>query len=224
MATSGTFTWNLDVYEIIEEAYENCGMELSTSYQMQSARRSLNMLLTEWVNDGVNLWTVDEMTVSLTADTASFTLNAKYTDVLTAVIRDSSGNDTPLNRITLAEYQHRTDKDMSGKPVEYAIERNSNGGHTLYVWPVQDVGTYTFVSWAIRYMEDVDNTYTDNVDVPRRFIPALVYGLAYKLGIKNKDAVPLEDRAELEKEYLRTYQAAKDEDRERASFKIVPGY
>jgi hypothetical protein len=222
MATSGTFTWNLDVAEIIEEAYDNCGIELRTGYQLKSARRSLNMLLTEWINDGVNLWTIEEMTVTLTADTASFTLDAKYTDVLDAVVRDSNNNDVSCTRVSLSEYLNRTDKSTSGRPVQYVIERNSNGGHTLSVWPVQDVSTYTFVAWAIRYIEDIDTTYTDNVDIPRRFIPALTFGLAYKLAIKNKETVGIEDRAELEKEYMRTYQAAKDEDRERVSLFLVP--
>jgi hypothetical protein len=222
MATSGTFAWSLDVATVIEEAYSNCDIELRTAYQLNSARTSLDMLLTEWVNDGVNLWLMDQLTVPLTTGTESYTLDAKYVDLIDAVTRDSNNTDTDNFRITMSEYLNRPTKSTTGKPVQHTLERNSTGGHTLYMWPTAEDNTYSFVAWAIRYAEDA-GAYTNNVDTPRRFLPALVFGLAYKLALKNPKEVTPEIRAELKNEYGRIYEAAREEDRERASLFIVPG-
>lgn len=221
MASSGTFTWNLDVVEVIEEAYETAGLELLTAFDLISARRSLNLLLTEWMNDGVNLWTMDQLTVALTTSTQSYTLDAKYTDLLDAVTRDADSIDVENRRLSLSEYLHRPNKATTGQPIQHALERNASGGHTLYIWPTAADNTYTFVAWAIRYMHDVDD-YTDNFDIPRRFLPPLVLGLAHKIALKRSEEVTPQLRAELKNEYIGTYQAAMFEDRERASLYLLP--
>ena len=222
MATSGTFTWSLDIAEIIEEAYENCGLELRTGYHLKTARRSLNLLLTEWINDGVHLWTMDQVTVALTTSTQSYTLDAKYVDIIDAVTRNSSNVDVENTRITMSEYLHRPTKSTTGVPTQHTLERNSTGGHTLYVWPTATDDTYSFVGWFIRYPEDVTNDYTDNPEVPRRFVPALTLGLSHRLAIKNPKTVELEHRLDLQRMYDIAFAKARDEDRERASFYVLP--
>lgn len=222
MTTSGTYTWALDIGEIIEEAYENCEIELRSGYQLKTARRSLNLLLTEWINDGVHLWTMDQLTVPLTTSTQSYTLDTKYVDIIDAVTRDSNGTDIENTRITLSEYLHRPTKSTTGKPTQHTLERNATGGHTLYIWPTAVDNTYSFVAWAIRYPEDVE-VYSENVDTPRRFLPPLVLGLAYKLALKNPSTVSVDHREALKRDYDLMFMKAREEDRERASFYILPG-
>ena len=221
MATSGTFTWSLDVAEIIEEAYAHCDIELRTGWQLKTARRSLDMLLTEWVNDGVNLWLMDQLTVSLTTGSQSYTLDPKYVDLIDAVTRDASNLDTENFRITMSEYLNRPNKATTGRPVQHTLERNGTGGHTLYVWPTAEDNTYSFVAWAIRYAEDI-GAYGNTVDTPRRFIPALIYGLAYRLSLKNPKEVDPGLRAELKGLYNQVYAKAQEEDRERTSLFLIP--
>jgi|TARA_R110000787_G_scaffold92732_3_gene194807 hypothetical protein len=234
MATSGTFAFNLDIYQIIEEAYERCGIELKTGYQLTTAARSLDLLMTEWTNRGINLWTLDQTTSAIVADNQSITLDAKYVDVIDAVMRNSSNIDNSMNRITLSAYLNYPNKATTGQPSQYAVERNSNGGHTVYFYPAADTA-YTMVSWTIRYGEDA-GIYTNNAEVPRRFLPALVSGLAYYLANKNPakyeldstgrpyvtQGVDINRRQELLGAYDIDFTAAKQEDHERASLFIVP--
>ncbi len=234
MATSGTYNFNLDIYEIIEEAYERCGIELKTGYQLTTAARSLDLLLTEWTNRGINLWTMDQTTSSISANDQSITLDARYVDIVDAVVRNSSNVDNTMNRITLSAYLNYPDKAQTGTPSQYAVERNSTGGHTVYFYPAADA-SYTLVSWTIRYTEDT-GAYTNNPEVPRRFLPALVSGLAYYLANKNPakyeldstgrpyvtQGVDINRRQELLGAYEVDFTAAKQEDHERASLFIVP--
>lgn len=227
MALSGTYTFNLDINDIVEEAYERCGTEFKTGYQLRTAKRALDLMLLDWVNDGINLWTIDQTTVALVDGTSSYTLNAQWLDVLDAVVRDSDSVDTPLTRITLGEYLQIPKKTQKGVPNQFCLERNSSGGHTLRIYPTADA-SYTFVTWGIRYIQDA-GAYTNNIDVPRRFLPALVAGLAYYLSAKSQSlAVPLVDEAgllirrSLKQDYLELYNRAKSEDRDRSSFFILP--
>ena len=235
MASSGTFTFSLDIHEIIEEAYELTGLEVKSGYQLKSARRALDLMLTGWINEGINLWTINQLETTLTSGTASYVLSAKYVDLLDAVTRDSNNIDSTANRITLSEYLSYPDKTTSGKPTQYAIERNTDEGDKVYVYPVPN-DTYTLVSWAMNYPEDTGN-YTDNPDIPRRFLPPLVNGLAYNIALKNPTrmtpgeqggqpthvgGVSAGHRKELLDQYMYSLKLAKDEDRERASLHLVP--
>lgn len=222
MATSGTYTFTLAIDEIIEEAYEQAGLELRGGYDLSTARRSLNLLLTEWVNEGINLWTMDQLTTTLTDGSASYTLGARYIDLLDAVVRDADDLDTMATRISLSEYLGRTDKTQeAAKPVHWALERNALAGHTLYVWPTPDNSTHSFIAWAVRHIQDI-GVYTNDAEVPRRFLPALVAGLAWHLAIKNPAKVPMEHRKDLEARYASMFEKARLEDRERTSFHVVP--
>lgn len=222
MATSGTYTWNLDIADIIEEAYENCDIELRTGYHLQTARRSLNLLLTEWVNEGINLWEMGQLTTALVSGTSSYTLDASYIDITDAVIRNSSNVDTPLTRLSMSDYMGISNKTTAGTPTQFCIERNATGGHTMYVWPVPNDNTHSVVSWAIRYPEDIDTTYTDNAAIPKRFVPALIAGLSYRLGKKNPEKVDLNKLQMLKMDYMELLEKAKMEDRERTSFFMTP--
>lgn len=227
MATSGSFTFNLDLTDIIEDAYERCRTTLKSGYQLRTARRSIDLILIDWINDGVNLWTTDIVTAALVDGTTSYTLDAKWIDVLDATVRDSNNNDTELTRITLGEYIRIPKKSTEGKPTQFAIERNTTSGHTLYFWPTPDA-SYTFRSWGVRHMEDA-GAYTNNLDMPRRFLPALVAGLASDLSRKSQaldksldDEVGIALRRELKAHYVELYTRAKAEDRDRASFYFLP--
>jgi hypothetical protein len=227
MASSGTYAFNLDVGEIIEEAFERTGLEDYTGYDYRTARRSLNLLLTEWINRGLNLWTLDLATQALSTGTSSYTLSTETLDVLDAVIRDGGDStDTIAERIGIQEYlKGRSDKTTAGKPTQFAVERNSNGGHTLYVYPVPDDSTDTFLYWRIRYMEDVSATGgNQNVEVPKRFLESLVAGLSYQIALKKlkTDQEGMARISLLKADYEACLQRAKDEDRERASFFVTP--
>ncbi len=229
MATSGTYTFNLDTGEIIQEAYERCGLETKSGYDLKTARRSLNLLLTKWVNDGVNLFTLDLETTSMTKDQGYVTFNStSHLDVLDAAIRDnsdsSSTSDIILERISMDEYLAIPSKLNTGKPVQYAVERNSqltsstSATHKVYLWPVPDQTYYQFLSWSIKYPQDVSATYTQNPDIPRRYLPALVSGLAVELAVKKAP-----DRlAVLKPLYDQDWEKAREEDRERDSFHVQP--
>lgn len=224
MALSGSYNFQLDVGEIIEEAFELAGMgESYTGNDFRTARRSLNLILTDWTNRGINLWTLDLVTQSLVVGQNSYTLTSYRIDILDAAYRDSNGSDTSLDRISLQTYlKSRTNKTTSGSPSEYTLERNSNGGHTLYVYPAPST-TDSIVYWAISYPQDVSTTGgSQTVDVPRRFLPALTKGLAYELACKNKETAP--DRlAMLKSEYETSLMRAMEEDRERTSLFLTPG-
>lgn len=229
MATSGTYTFNLDTAHIIEEAYERIGQQPKTGNDLKTARRSLNLLLTKWVNDGVNLFTLDLTTTSLTKDVNNITLSAsQYLDVLDGAIRDNSDTSNPqdisIERISLDEYLNIPTKNDTGKPVQFAVERNSqftNSGtatHKIYFWPIPDQTYYQFTSWTIRYPQDVTATYSQNPDIPRRYLPALISGLAVELAVKFAP-----DRLNILKPlYDEEWMKAKEEDRERVSFYVQP--
>ena len=229
MATSGTYTFNLDTAHIIEEAYERIGQQSKTGNDLKTARRSLNLLLTKWVNDGVNLFTLDLTTTSLTKDVNNITLSAsQYLDVLDGAIRDNSDTSNPqdisIERISLDEYLNIPTKNDTGKPVQFAVERNSQftgsgtATHKIYFWPIPDQTYYQFTSWTIRYPQDVTATYSQNPDIPRRYLPALISGLAVELAVKFAP-----DRLNILKPlYDEEWMKAKEEDRERVSFYVQP--
>jgi len=221
MATSGTYTWDLQVDDVIESAFEHCGLEVTSGRDLAIGKRNLNLLLTSWVNDGVNLWTVDQATIDLTASTQSYTLDSQVVDILDAVSRETaSGTDQEMSAVSMSEYLNRPNKDTGGRPVHYTTERNQSGP-TLYVWPVPTDTSYDMVVWQIRYPQDSE--YTASPDAPRRFYPALTWGLAEWIAIEKMDKVGLERQQLIQNMSSKLYNAAKGEDRERASLYLVPG-
>jgi len=234
MATSQTYDFNLDLWDLIEESYERCGIEMRTGHQLRTARRSLDLLLTTWANNQVNLWTIDQTSQALTANTASYTINAPALDILDGVCRDSDSLDTPMERMSIEEYLNLPDPSITGRPSHFAVKRNVSN-LTLYLWPAPRNSTDTFVFWRMRYIQDA-GVYTNNPEVPKRFIPALVSGLAWYLAVKNPaqmvqsadgqiieiNGVGQQRRLELRDQYVADYTTAVDEDRDRAPLFITP--
>jgi len=230
MTTSGTSAFNLDLNTLVEEAFERCGAELRTGYDMRTARRSLNLLSIEWANRGINLWTVEQGSIALTQGTISYDLPVDTIDLLEQIVRTQSGVsqiDLNINRISVDTYATIPNKNAQGRPIQVWINRQSGatepGGvnhPTINVWPAPDQSNYyTFVYWRLRRVQDAGNG-TTTQDIPFRMLPALVAGLAYYLALKLPDALP---RVEMLKAmYEEQWQLAADEDREKAPLRIAP--
>jgi hypothetical protein len=214
MALSGTKTFELDISEYIEEAFERCGLEVRTGYDLRTARRSLNLLLAEWANRGLNRWTVQTVTAPTVASTGDYALGAETIDVLDVVIRQD-GKDRKLTRISREDYTGLGDKSQSGPPSMFYVDRTISP--TLKLWPLPEDDSYTIVYDRMARMDD--GTFSDQtVQVPFRFYPALAAGLAFYLAMKRApERVML-----LKQAYEEEFKRAIDEDRDRASFFVLP--
>lgn len=218
MTTSGTTTFDLPIDELIEEAYERCGMEMTTSHHLKTARRSLNLMFLDWANRGLNLWTIEEVAVTLTG-TTSITLPTDTVQVLTAVIRDLSQSpavDITIDPITRAEYLDIPDKSTQARPAQYYVERTIIPKVFFYPTPGGG-GPYQFRYYRIRRIQDAGD-YTNTSDVNFRFLPCLAAGLAYYLSLKFKS----ERTSELKQIYEEEWARAAAEDRETARISFVP--
>lgn len=218
MATSGSRDFDLDVADIIEEAYERCGLEVRTGYDAKTARRSLNIMFSEWANRGVNLWTVKQATTTLTSGTATYTsatgLASPMNDILEVALR-RSGTDYDLDRISRGEYLNIPSKTSTGRPSQFYFNRQSSPEIT--VWPTPENSTDQLVYYYITRIEDAD-TLQNTTDVPYRFLPCMVSGLAYYLSVKKAP-----ERVQLLKAvYEEEFQRAADEDEDRVSLKLQP--
>lgn len=225
MATSGTTAFTLDLGDIVEEAFERCGSEMRTAYDLRTARRSLNLLFADWANRGVNLWTLDSSTVSLVASTATYTLPADTIDLLDSVIRVNAGNvatqsDRPLSRISNSVYSTIPNKLNTGYPIQMVVSR-LGAAPTVTLWPVPDSAvTYTLVYWRMRRIQDAGPGADVTSDIPFRMLPPLASGLAYYLAFKLQGAA--ERIPVLKAVYDEDWSRAADEDREKAALRIVP--
>ena len=221
MAVSGTTTFDLDLNNIVEEAFERCGSELRTGYDLRTARRSLNLLTAEWSNRGVNLWTIAEANVSLTEGTITYNLPADTIDLLEQVIRTGTGTnqqDLTINRISASTYTSIPSKNLTGRPNQVWINRQA-AQPNINVWPTPEDNSYTFVYWALKRIDDAGNG-VNTQDIPFRFLPCLIAGLAYYLSLKIPQAA---DRIQfLKGEYEEQWALASTEDREKADLRIVP--
>lgn len=231
MTTSGTSTFNLSILDLIEESFELCGAEVRSGYDLRTARRSLNLMFASWANRGYNMWTVQEGSIPLTQGTITYNLPVDTVDLVDQVIRTQTGaNQTDINisRISLDTYSTIPNKNTQGRPIQVWINRLSGATDpvsgvvypTINVWPAPDQSNYyTFVYWRLRRIQDGGNGATTQ-DIPFRFLPALVAGLAYHLALKIPDALP---RVEMLKiMYEEQFQLAADEDREKAPLRISP--
>ena len=180
MATSGSRDFDINVAEIIEEAYERCGLEVRTGYDAKTARRSLNLMFADWANRGLNLWTVTQATTTLTAGTSTYTLAADVVDVLEMVLR-RDGTDYELDRISRGDYLNFPDKTSQGRPSQFYLDRQIQPVITL--WQTPDSSTDQLVYYYVRRIEDADSL-TNTAALPFRFLPCMVAGLAYYLSVK----------------------------------------
>jgi hypothetical protein len=214
MAVSGSANFELDVNEYIEEAFERCGLEVRTGYDLKTAKRSLNLMLADWANRGLNQWTIEQTTVALTQGTGDYSLGAGTIDVLNAVVRRSN-TDYALERVSRSDYINIPTKTQQARPSQFFVDRQINP--TLKLWPVPDNSTDTVIIDRLVRIDDAD-TYSNTLDLPFRFYPCLAAGLAYYLAIKRAP-----DRVSLLKAvYEEEFERAASEDRDRASFNIQP--
>ena len=223
MATSGTTTFNPDLSEIVEEAFERCGGELRTGYDLRTARRSLNLMFTDWASRGINMWTMEQGQQILTPGTATYNLPADTVDLLDHVIRTGAGNvstqaDLTITRISEPTYSSIPNKLQQARPIQVWIERLNTPRFT--VWPVPDNSqTYTFVYWRLRRIQDAGDG-VNTMDMPFRFYNAMVAGLSYYMALKVPGAI--ERLQILKQQYDEAWQLAADEDREKAAVRFVP--
>lgn len=231
MTTSGTSTFNLDLNNLIEEAGERAGIEIRTGYDLRTARRSLNLLTIEWANKGINLWTIEQGTIALTQGTITYDLPVDTIDLIEQVTRTQTGQaqqDIGISRISADTYAYIPNKNAQGRPIQVWINRQSGatepGTGVAYpqinVWPAPDQDNYyTFVYWRLRRIQDAGNG-VNTQDIPFRFLPVMVAGLAYYLSLKVPDG--LQRTAMLKQMYDEAWQDASDEDREKAPLRIAP--
>lgn len=215
MTVSGTRTFNLDIAEMIEEAYERCGLEMRTGYDAKTARRSLNLMFAEWANRGLNLWTVEQATITLTEGQAQETLGAEVIDVLEMVLR-RSGSDVEMTRIGRGEYLRQVNKDQKGRPVQFYVDRGITP--VINIWPAPENSTDQIVYYYVQRIDDA-GALVNTTEMPFRFYPCAVAGLAYYLSIKRAP-----ERAGLLKQmYDEEFLRAAEEDEDRVPLRIVPG-
>lgn len=221
MATTGTTAFNMDFTETAEEAWEQAGREMRSGYDLRTARRSLDLMLIEWQNRGVNMWTLDEGTIPLVAGTSDYDLPADTVDLVDHTIRTGSGaNQTDVNlvRMSVSTYSTIPNKLSQGKPLQVLIRREVDNPVAV-VWPIPDSGVYTLVYWRLRRMQDTGKGVETN-DVVYRFYPALVAGLAYYIAKKVPELMPRLPM--LQQEYEKQWMHAASEDRERSTWRLIP--
>jgi hypothetical protein len=238
--STDTTAFNPDLNEIFEEAFERCGLELRTGYDFRTARRSLNFLMGEWANRGINLWTIEQGSINLVQGVTTYDLPDDTVDLIEHVIRTDSGqgpNQTDLNisRISVSTYSTIPNKLAQGRPIQVWINRQSgqkiaSNAATpkhpqINVWPTPDQGTalqpyYVFYYWRLKRIFDA-GTGTNVIDIPFRFQNCLVAGLAYMLAMK-KDNVSLDRLNVLKAQYDEAWELAASEDREKAPDRLVP--
>jgi len=210
-----------DLPDIFEEAYERAGIELNTGYDLRTARRSLNLMLLEWQNRGLNLFTVDQGTLSLTEGTASYDMPADTIDLIEQHIRTGSGTnqiDTNVERISVSTYANQANKNTQGKPTQAFVQRLASSTK-ITLWPVPDQD-YTLSYFRLRGIDGLSSGLGTTAAVPPRFVPCMVAGLAYYVAMKKPEAAARV--APLKQEYEFQFELAAGEDSESSSIKFVP--
>lgn len=217
MATSGSTDFELDVNDYIEEAFERCGLEVRTGYDVRTATRSLNLMFADWANRGLNRWTIEQSTLSLTSGTATYSLPTDTIDILSAVIRKGTGtsqSDTQITRVSRDTYINIPSKNTQAQPSQWYVDRQIIP--QIKIWPTPDT-TYTLVYDRLTRIEDADSS-INTLEVPFRFYPCLAAGLAYYLAMKKAP-----DRIQILKAvYEEEFNRAAYEDVDRANLSLVP--
>ena len=216
MALSGTSDFELDVADYIEEAFERCGLEVRTGYDLKTAKRSLNLMLAEWANRGLNQWTIKQRSQAVTQGTGNYLIDADVIDVLSVVVRRDN-TDYALDRYSREEFLTIPNKTTQGRPSQFFLDRQITPN--LQLWPVPENSTDIIFYDALTRMQDAD-TFINSSDMPFRFYPCLAAGLAYYIAIKRAPQRIQILKAAYEEEFER----AMTEDRDRASFNVVPRY
>ena len=214
MATSSSTDFDLDVAEYIEEAFERCGLEARTGYDLQTARRSMNIMLSEWANRCLNQWTIQQRTQTVTANDSEYSLDIDLIDILSLVVR-RDGTDFSMTRISRDTFLNLPNKTSTGRPTQYFLDRQITPNLKLY--PTPENSTDVIVYDALTRIQDAD-TQINTMEIPFRFIPCLTAGLAYYIAMKRAP-----DRIQLLKTvYEEEFERAMAEDRDRSAFKVAP--
>jgi len=214
MTTSSSTNFELDVADYIEEAFERCGLEVRTGYDLQTAKRSLNIMLAEWANRGLNQWTIEQKTQALTANTTEYLLGTDIIDILSAVVR-RSGTDFSMTRVSRDTYLATPNKTTTGRPTQFFVDRQITPN--LKIWPAPENSTDVIYYDALTRIQDAD-TAVNTMEIPFRFYPCLTAGLAYYIAMKKAP-----DRIQLLKSvYEEEFERAIGEDRDRSSFTVTP--
>jgi len=211
-----------DLSEIFEEAFERAGLVMRSGYDLKTIRRSLNILTLEWQNRGLNLWTIESGTEALTAGTATYTMPTDTIDLIEHQVRMGTGAsqvDYQLERISVSTYAQQTNKNTQGRPTQIFVQRLATSV-TATLWPVPDLDTYSLTYYRLGGMDGMTSGITGTADMPPRFVPALIAGLAFHIAGKKtevSDRVPA-----LKREYEEQFLLAANEDTDRDSLYLVP--
>tara|TARA_R110000787_G_scaffold225137_1_gene333118 strand:+ start:594 stop:1262 length:669 start_codon:yes stop_codon:yes gene_type:complete len=216
MTTSNSKDFDLDVAEYVEEAFERCGLEVRTGYDLKSAKRSLNLMLADWANRGLNQWTIKQRTVAMVVGDGSYELGNDVIDVLSVIVQ-RNGTDYSLDRLSRDGFLTIPNKTTQGRVNQFFLDRQVTP--VLNLWPVPDNATDVVYYDALTRMDDAD-IYTNTMDLPFRFYPCLAAGLAYYIALKRAPNRVQMLKAVYEEEFDR----AATEDRDRSSFNVVPNY
>lgn len=215
--TSGTTTFNMDVDKIIEDAMDHLGGGYISGIDAKKARRTLNLLLIELQNKNVPLSAFDFITVNVTQNTAEVDLDDSIIDVYeVSLLRD--GQSSPLLGEGYRWYNRIPDKDQKGRPSTYIVDKKSNTVE-LKLWPVSGKTTDKLELLVEKKIQDITASY-QKVQLANRYLPTLVYGLAYRLSLK-KNTIPLDVKEQLRRDYLEALDNAFEEDSERVSLEVT---
>jgi hypothetical protein len=219
MAVSGTYNFNLDIDEVIQEAMEMIGGEDTLGHEPASARRSINLMLRDWQNRGILLWTTSVSSITVIASTGDYSLAGSTLDALEVVLnRDDT--DIQLNRLSSEEYLLIPNKTQTGRPMQYSIRRGRDNP-VMSVWPLPENSTDVLKVEIFSELQDVNRSATQNADVPKRFLPCLTMGLSYYMSMKRANIDPTRIQM-LKANYEEILSRALLEDRERTSMRVVP--
>ncbi len=214
MSLSGSKDFELDVADYVEEAFERCGLEARTGYDLKTAKRSLNLMLADWANRGLNQWTIQQRTISLVKSDGEYSLDTDVIDILAVVIR-RDGTDFSISRVSRDEFLSIPTKTTEGRPTQFFLDRQITPN--LKIWPLPENDTDVLIFDCLTRINDAD-TAKNTMEVPFRFYPCLAAGLAYYISLKRAP-----ERVQLLKAvYEEEFRRAIDEDRDRASFQISP--
>jgi hypothetical protein len=211
-----------DLPEIFEEAFERAGLEMKSGYDLRTIRRSFNLLTLEWQNRGLNLWTIEAGTLPLVVGQAVYTLPVNTIDLIEHQLRSGTGTnqlDTALERISVSTYAQQANKNLRGRPTQIFVQRLANSV-TVTLWPVPN-SQFTLAYYRLRGTSGLQSGIEGTPDIPPRFIPALVAGLAFHIAMKRPEAA--ERAIALKQAYEEAFALAADADQERASLYITPG-
>ena len=244
MTVVAAATFNLDLSEIVEEAFERCGSELRSGYDLRTARRSLNLLFADWANRGINMWTIEQGSIPMVQGVNTYDLPVDTVDLLEHVIRTNPGvqntqADLTITRISVSTYATIPNKLQQARPIQVWVNRQSGADYAgtantsppagvdapkVVVWPTPDQGTaldpyYTFVYWRMRRVHDAGDG-SNTMDIPFRFLPCLVAGLSYYMALK----IPGADTrlAVLKQQYDDAWSNAAAEDVDKSAIRFVP--